>query len=120
MLIVVIFFACQEKDRSGVLLGDSEHGHYALECESLSTEQCPEECNLFTGLPEVEDSEGSTCIDWEMEAQPASCGEYASPGDGDPVSEPHFVEDENGICWVFSSSIVPTGWTECGPIDECL
>ena len=119
MLGVLILFACQEKDSSDVLLGDTERDRYAVGCVGSSIEECPEECNIFTGIPEVEDSEGNTCIDLEMDAQPASCGEYASPGAGSPMSGNFFAEDDDGTCWVFSSSFVPTGWTECGPIEEC-
>ena len=119
MLGVLILFACQEKTDSGTLSGDSESDSYAIDCGSLSVEECPEECNIFTGRPEVEDSEGNSCIDLEMDPQPASCGEYAPPDAGSPVDGNFFAEDDNGICWVFSSSFVPTGWAECGPIDEC-
>ena len=116
MLGILVLFACQEK---GVLFGDSERDSYAVDCVRLSIEECPEECNIFTGIPEFEDSEGNTCIDLEMDTQPASCGEYADPAAGSPVNGIFFAEDDDGVCWVFSSSFVPTGWTECGPIDEC-
>ena len=120
MLVFLILFACQDKDNSDVLFGDPEGGRYSHNCVSFSIEECPEECNIFTGIPEIEDSEGNTCIDFEMEVQPATCGEYASPGAGSPVGGVFYAEDDDGICWMFSSSFVPTGWTECGPIDECL
>ena len=119
MFVFLILFACQEKESADVLYGNPEDTQSAVECVRFSIEECPEECNIFTGIPEIEDSEGNTCIDLEMNAQPASCGEYAAPDAGSPVNGNFFAEDDDGICWLFSSSILPTGWTECGPIEEC-
>ena len=82
MLGILVIFACQEKEGSGVLFEDPERDSYVVDCVLLSIEECPEECNIFTGIPEVEDSEGNICIDLEMDTQPASCGEYAAPDAG--------------------------------------
>ena len=109
MLGLLILLACQEKDGSDVLSGFPEDDRYSVDCVDLSIEECSEECNIFTGIPEVEDSEGNTCTDSEMDEQPASCGKYASPDAGSPVNGSFFSEDDDGICWMFSSSFVPTG-----------
>ena len=119
MVVFFLLFACQEKDRSDVLLGDSEFHSTSVDCVGFSLEECPEECNILIGIPEVEAAEGSTCIDSEMGTQPASCGEYAASDEDSPEPGRFFAEDDSGVCWMFSSSFTPTGWGECGPIDDC-
>ena len=92
MLGVLIFFACQDKGGSDALTGDSERGRYAVDCVGLSLEDCPEECNIFTGIPEIEDSEGNTCIDLEMEPQPQFQNMPQL------TSRWGFAEDDDGRC----------------------
>ncbi len=108
----MMLLACSEKETSE-LIGDTDRGDLHYECESYSVDECPEDCALISGFPEVDDGSGGTCIDWTVDPQPAGCNSYDS--DATVVS---FAEDENGTCWAFPSGGYPTDWTECYS-DDC-
>ena len=113
MTILLILLGCSEKEQSDDLIGDTDRGDGSI-CETYSVDECPNDCNLISGFPAVDDGDGGTCIDWTEEPQPAACSSYVSD-----LAVISFAEDENGTCWAFSSGTYPFDWTECEDIDEC-
>ena len=112
MTILMISLACSEKEPSDQLVGDTDRGD-GFVCDAYSIDECPNDCNLISGFPAVDEGEGVTCIDWTIEPQPAACSSYDS---SEAVIS--FAEDENGTCWAFPSGAYPLDWTECYS-DDC-
>ena len=85
------------------------------ECADFSLDECEaNNCNLLSGRPATENADGTTCIDWSIDPQPAGC---TSENSSEAVIS--FAQDPDGVCWFFPSGTVPSGWSECPYVDEC-
>ena len=86
-----------------------------VECADLSIDECDaNNCSLVSGRPATENDDGTTCIDWSIDPQPAGCTAYESA-----EAVVSFAEAPDGVCWAFPSGTVPDGWSECSSINEC-
>ena len=81
----------------------------------LSIDECDaSDCSLVSGRPASESADGTTCVDWNTDPQPAGCSAYESA-----LTVLSFAQSPDGVCWAFPSGTVPDGFTECASVDEC-
>ena len=77
----LFLLACTTKstDSSANNSTDSALPDSPVECADLSIDECEaSDCNLVSGRPASESADGSTCIDWNTNPQPAGCTSYTS------------------------------------------
>ena len=113
----LFLLACSTKstDSSANNSTDSALPDSPVECADLSADECEaNECSLVSGRPASESADGSTCIDWNTDPQPAGCSAYESA-----LTVLSFAQSPDGVCWAFPSGTVPDGWPECASVDEC-
>ena len=115
MLFFLLVCSTKSTDSSTPESTDSALPDSPVECADLSIDECEaNNCNILSGRPETENDDGTTCIDWSVDPQPAGC---TSENSSEAVVS--FAQDPDGVCWFFPSGTVPSGWSECPTVDGC-
>ena len=115
MILFLLACTTQSTDSSAVDSTDSAIPDSPIECSELSVDECEtKDCNLLSGRPATESTDGVPCIDWSTDPQPAGC---TSENSSEAVIS--FAQSPDDVCWFFPSGTVPSGWSECPPVEDC-
>ena len=96
----LFLLACSTKstDSSANNSTDSALPDSPVECADLSIDECEHsDCNLVSGRPASESADGTTCIDWNTDPQPAGCSAISDRAVIVSAQSP------DGVCWAFPS-----------------